>query len=52
MFPDYQKVVCKENSKTPTVASSDFINKLLNKVASVSIDRKWWSKIRNKPSRL
>ncbi len=38
-FPDYQKVVPKENSKTLTVASSDFINSV-ERVASVSIDRK------------
>ena len=38
-FPDYQKVVPKENTKTLTVASSDFINSV-ERVASVSIDRK------------
>ena len=38
-FPDYQKVVPKENSKTLTVSSSDFINSV-ERVASVSIDRK------------
>ena len=38
-FPDYQKVVPKENNKTLTVSSSDFINSV-ERVASVSIDRK------------
>ena len=38
-FPDYQKVVPKENTKTLIVASSDFINSV-ERVASVSIDRK------------
>ena len=38
-FPDYQKVVPKENTKTLTVASSDFISSV-ERVASVSIDRK------------
>ena len=38
-FPDYQKVVPKENTKTLTVTSSDFINSV-ERVASVSIDRK------------
>ena len=38
-FPDYQKVVPKENTKTLTVSSSDFINSV-ERVASVSIDRK------------
>ena len=38
-FPDYQKVIPKENNKTLTVASSDFINSV-ERVASVSIDRK------------
>ena len=38
-FPDYQKVVPKENTKTLTVSSADFINSV-ERVASVSIDRK------------
>ena len=38
-FPDYQKVVPKENTKTLTVSSKDFINSV-ERVASVSIDRK------------
>ena len=38
-FPDYQKVVPKENTKTLTVSSLDFINSV-ERVASVSIDRK------------
>ena len=38
-FPDYQKVVPKENTKTLTVSSQDFINSV-ERVASVSIDRK------------
>ena len=38
-FPDYQKVVPKENTKTLTVDSSDFISSV-ERVASVSIDRK------------
>ena len=38
-FPDYQKVVPKDNTKTLTVASGDFINSV-ERVASVSIDRK------------
>ncbi len=38
-FPDYQKVVPKDNTKTLTVSSSDFINSV-ERVASVSIDRK------------
>ena len=38
-FPDYQKVVPKENTKTLIVSSSDFINSV-ERVASVSIDRK------------
>ena len=38
-FPDYQKVVPKENNKTLTVSSSDFISSV-ERVASVSIDRK------------
>ncbi len=38
-FPDYRKVVPKENTKTLTVASSDFISSV-ERVASVSIDRK------------
>ena len=38
-FPDYQKVVPSDNTKTLTVASSDFINSV-ERVASVSIDRK------------
>ena len=38
-FPDYQKVVPKENTKTLKVSSSDFINSV-ERVASVSIDRK------------
>ena len=38
-FPDYQKVVPKENTKILTVSSADFINSV-ERVASVSIDRK------------
>ena len=38
-FPDYQKVVPKENTKTLTVSSKDFISSV-ERVASVSIDRK------------
>tara|TARA_Y200000002_G_scaffold331219_1_gene296284 strand:+ start:3342 stop:4457 length:1116 start_codon:yes stop_codon:yes gene_type:complete len=38
-FPDYQKVVPKENTKTLIVSSADFINSV-ERVASVSIDRK------------
>ena len=38
-FPDYQKVIPKENTKTLTVASADFISSV-ERVASVSIDRK------------
>ena len=38
-FPDYQKVVPKENNKTLTVSSSDFISSV-ERVASVSLDRK------------
>ena len=38
-FPDYQKVVPKENSKTLIVSSNDFISSV-ERVASVSIDRK------------
>ena len=38
-FPDYQKVVPKENSKTLVVSSEEFINSV-ERVASVSIDRK------------
>ena len=38
-FPDYQKVVPKENNKTLSVSCSDFINSV-ERVASVSIDRK------------
>ena len=38
-FPDYQKVVPKENTKTLTVSSADFISSV-ERVASVSIDRK------------
>lgn len=38
-FPDYQKVVPKENTKTLTVSSTEFINSV-ERVASVSIDRK------------
>ena len=38
-FPDYQKVVPKENTMTLTVSSSEFINSV-ERVASVSIDRK------------
>ena len=46
-FPDYQKVVPKENTKTLTVSSTDFINSV-ERVASVSIDRKEGVKIRIK----
>jgi DNA polymerase-3 subunit beta len=38
-FPDYQKVVPKDNSKILTVLSDDFINSV-ERVASVSLDRK------------
>ncbi len=38
-FPDYEKVVPKDNSKTLIVSSSDFISSV-ERVASVSIDRK------------
>ena len=38
-FPDYQKVVPKDNDKKMIVASSDFINSV-ERVASVSLDRK------------
>ncbi len=38
-FPDYQKVVPKDNSKTLIVSSNDFISSV-ERVASVSIDRK------------
>ena len=38
-FPDYQKVVPKENTQTLVVESGDFINSV-ERVASVSLDRK------------
>ena len=38
-FPDYQKVVPKDNNKTLVVHSKDFINSV-EKVTSVSLDRK------------
>jgi DNA polymerase-3 subunit beta len=38
-FPDYQKVVPKDNSKTLVVSSSDFISSV-ERVTSVSLDRK------------
>ncbi len=38
-FPDYQKVIPKDNSKTLIVSSHDFISSV-ERVASVSIDRK------------
>ena len=38
-FPDYQKVIPKDNSKKLIVASNEFINSV-ERVASVSLDRK------------
>ncbi len=38
-FPDYQKVVPKDNTQTLIVESSDFVNSV-ERVASVSLDRK------------
>ena len=38
-FPDYNKVVPKNNDKTLTVSTKDFINSI-ERVASVSLDRK------------
>ena len=38
-FPDYKKVVPKDNDKTLIVSSKDFINSI-ERVASVSLDRK------------
>ncbi len=38
-FPDYQKVIPKDNNKTLTVSSEEFINSV-DRVTSVSLDRK------------
>ena len=46
-FPDYKKVVPTNNDKTLMVSSKDFINSI-ERVASVSLDRKEGVKLINK----
>ncbi len=50
-FPDYQKVVPKDNSKTLIVSSSDFISSV-ERVTSVSLDRKEGVKLELSPNKL
>ena len=39
-FPDYKKVIPTNNNKQLTVSTKDFISNSIERVASVSLDRK------------